>query len=103
MMMLMQAYNPKTVTTVKGGVESLGTLPPKSQVRELSVSAVLKTEQGDITVYLVPDWYLEEQKIALKAGDELEVTGSKVTLGKQAAGRYCQGPQGGRQDHHPPG
>ena len=48
-------------------------------------SAVLKTEQGNITVFLAPDWYLAEQKVSLKAGDELEVTGSKVTLGQQPA------------------
>ena len=36
-----------------------------------------------ITVYLGPDWYLDQRKISLKAGDKLAVTGSKVTLGKQ--------------------
>lgn len=81
-LLLMRLYNPKTITTVTGGVESLGTLPPKSQVEEAIRSAVLKTEQGKITVYLGPDWYLNEQKIALKAGDQVEVTGSKTSLAK---------------------
>lgn len=82
MMILMQIYSPKTVTTVKGGVQSLGTLPPNNPTPGAAVSAVLKTEQGALTIYLVPNWYLEDQKIALKAGDELEVTGSKVSLSK---------------------
>lgn len=82
-LMLVRMYNPKTVTTVKGGVLSLGTIPPKTQEPGTVRSAVLKTEQGDITVYLAPDWYLAEQKISLKAGDQLEVTGSKVTLAGQ--------------------
>lgn len=79
-------YNPQTITTVKGAVESLGTLPP-SAPRMMSAirSAVLKTEQGNITVYLCPDWYLNQQKIPLKVGDRLEVTGSKVTMEGQPA------------------
>jgi len=80
MMILMQTYNPKTVTTVTGGVQSLGTFPPNNPTPGAAVSAVLKTKQGAVTIYLVPNWYLEDQKIALKVGDELEVTGSKVGL-----------------------
>jgi hypothetical protein len=78
--MLARLYNPSTVTTVKGGVLSLETIPPKSQQPGAMQRAVLKMEQGDITVILSPDWYLAEQKISLKAGDQLEVTGSKITL-----------------------
>lgn len=80
-LMLARMYNPNTVTTVKGGVLSLGTVPPHSQDAGTMRSAVLKTEPDDITVFLAPDWYLAEQKISLKAGDQLEVTGSKITLG----------------------
>lgn len=80
--LLIRAYRPQTIATVTGTVESLETLPPKSPLPEAIRSAVLKTEQGKITVYLGPDFYLNEQKIALKAGDELEVTGSKVALAK---------------------
>ncbi|MFH1595142.1 MAG: hypothetical protein ABIG94_02045 [Pseudomonadota bacterium] len=79
---LMRLYNPQTVTTVKGAVESLGTMPP-SGGPTATHSAVLKTDRGNITVYLGPDWYLDQQKISLKAGDKLAVTGSKVTLGGQ--------------------
>jgi hypothetical protein len=78
--MFTRHYDPKTVTTVKGGVESLGSMPPGSQAPAAMRSAVLKTEEGDITVYLGPDWYLDQQKISLKVGDKLEVTGSKITL-----------------------
>jgi hypothetical protein len=81
--MLIRAYNPKTVTTVKGAVQSLRTMPFNSQVPGAMLAAVLKTEQGEITVYLAPAEYLSQLNISLKAGDEVEVTGSKVTLGKQ--------------------
>jgi hypothetical protein len=78
--MLIRMYDPKTVTTVKGGVLSLESIPPQSQEPGTMRSAVMKTEQGDIPVILGPDWYLAEQKIALKAGDQVEVTGSKINL-----------------------
>jgi hypothetical protein len=79
--MLIRRYDPKTVTTVKGGVLSLGAIPPKSDQPGTMRSAVLKTEAGEIMVILGPDWYLAEQKITLKTGDQLEVTGSKINLG----------------------
>jgi hypothetical protein len=33
------------------------------------------TDQGEITLFMVPNWYLDEQKVSLKADDEMEVTG----------------------------
>jgi hypothetical protein len=79
----MRLYNPQTVTTVQGAVESLATAPPKTGRARAMRSAVLKTDQGKITVYLSPDWYLDQEKISLKTGDKLEVTGSKVNIGEQ--------------------
>ena len=80
-------YNPQTVVTVKGQVEKLeevGAMGGGSQdMRHLG--AILKTDQGSIMVHLGPAWYLDQQKLALKAGDALEVTGSKVTLNNQPA------------------
>jgi hypothetical protein len=78
--LLIRMYDPKTVTTVKGVVLSLETIPPQSQQPGAMRSAVLKMEPGEITVCLAPDWFLAEQKISLKAGDRVEVTGSKLNL-----------------------
>jgi len=80
---LMRLYNPQTASTVTGAVESLGTTPSIRGRAMPMRSAVLKTNQGKITVYLSPDWYLDQEKISLKTGDKLEVTGSKVTIGEQ--------------------
>ena len=75
-------YNPQTVATVKGQVESLGSYGmtgwkamPGMQVNGL----LLKTDKGNITVYLGPPSYVRKQGFALKQGDFLEVTGSQVT------------------------
>jgi len=72
-------YDPQTVTTVKGTVEKLEESHMGQAFREL----LLKTDQGSILVYLGPGWYLDEQKFAVKAGDAVEATGSKLTLNNQ--------------------
>jgi hypothetical protein len=74
-------YNPQTVTTVKGTVESLENLRtrmPHARRPMMSRIVVLKTEQGNVTVHLGPLWYVAEEKFPLKVGQALEVTGSKV-------------------------
>jgi hypothetical protein len=77
-------YNPQTVTTVTGQVEKLETLPGRGGGRGLQFrGVVLKTNQGNLMVHLGPGWFLNEQKFVVKAGDKLEVTGSKVTLNNQ--------------------
>jgi hypothetical protein len=75
-------YNPQTVATVKGQVESLGSYGmtgwktmPGMQVQGL----LLKTDQGKMTVHLGPPAYVRNQGFDLKQGDSLEVTGSQVT------------------------
>lgn len=84
--MLMRLYDPKTVTTVKGAVESLETTRPMLRAAAETIRyVVLKMEAGTIKVYLAPDWYLDQEKVSLKVGDKLEVTGSKVTINKQPA------------------
>ena len=79
-------YNPQTVATVAGQVEKLEDLPSMGggmgqgmQYRGFT----LKTDQGSLMVLLGPGWYLDEKKLAVKVGDKVEVTGSKVTLNDQ--------------------
>jgi hypothetical protein len=82
----LQGYDPQTVTTVKGQVDSLGSygmtgwrVAPGMRTQGL----VLKTEQGNVTVNLGPPWYVHKQDFTFKPGDALEVTGSKVARDDQ--------------------
>lgn len=70
-------YNPQTVTTIKGTVESLG---PKGRRRQHE-SRIIKTDQGSILVHLGPTRYMNQLQIQLNPGDAVEVTGSKVEMG----------------------
>ena len=80
-------YNPQTVTTVKGTVEKLEeiNMGRGSGMGMKFREVLLKTDKGSIMVHLGPSWYLDQQKFAVKAGDNLEVTGSQVTLNNQPA------------------
>ena len=81
-------YNPQTVTTVTGQVETLEELPSMGGGGGMGMNfrgVRLKTDQGSLIVHLGPAWYLDQEKFAVKAGDTLEITGSKVTLNNQPA------------------
>jgi len=76
-----QLYDPKTVVTVQGQVESLETAAaqgrqgPAQQLR-------LKTAAGTVLVHLGPAAALAQQNFAPKVGDTLIITGSKLTTGQ---------------------
>ena len=75
-------------TTITGQVESLGSYGTSSW-RSLPGMAVqgliLKTEHGNIEVYLGPPSYVTKQKFTLQKGDTLKVKGFKVIRKDQAA------------------
>ena len=75
-------------TTITGQVESLGSYRLASW-RSLPGMAVqgliLKTESGNIEVYLGPPSYVTKQKFMLQKGDTLEVNGFKVVHEHQTA------------------
>ncbi len=81
-------YDANTVTKVSGTIVTLRTLPPfkkaAAAVGETRV-ADIKTKQGLLTVFLGPEWFLQQEKVSLKVGDRLEATGSKVNFGEQPA------------------
>ena len=75
-------YDAQTEVTVKGQVTEVGTYPSMGPGAAQGMNyrgVILKTDQGDLKVHLGPAWYMDEQKLALKKGDTLEVTGAKTT------------------------
>jgi len=71
-------YDPKTVATVSGTIESVA-MVEKGQGH--GVHATLKTDQGTIEVDLGPSSYVDAQLVKIAAGDAVAVTGSKITRG----------------------
>jgi hypothetical protein len=72
-------YDAKTVDKVTGEVATVDTITP---MRGMSggVHVALKTEQGEVSVHLGPQWYLENQDVKIEPGDRVEITGSRVTV-----------------------
>jgi hypothetical protein len=78
-------YDPKTVETVSGEITGVEKFAP---VRGMSqgVHITLKTDQGaSLSVHLGPELYVNQQTVALRKGDKVQVRGSRVTFqGKPA-------------------
>jgi|SRR5579864_716 len=72
-------YNPATEITVKGSVEAVN--QQTSAQGWGGTHIILKTEKETFDVHVGPSWFLTEHNFSLAKGDQIEVTGSKVTIG----------------------
>jgi len=72
-------YDPATVETVTGTIESVDRIVPMKGMSR-GVRPTLKTEKGPLSVHLGPEWYVGRLDNALKKGDAVEVKGSRVTF-----------------------
>jgi hypothetical protein len=77
-------YDPKTVETVTGDVVKVDRITPMRGMSS-GVHLVVKTDKGDVSVHLGPQWYLENQDVKIEPKDKVEIKGSRVTLQGQPA------------------
>lgn len=77
-------YNPSTVETVTGKVVAVSKMTPMKGMGP-GIHLDLQTQKETLSVHLGPAWYLERQDTRVEKGDQLEVTGSLVTVGGKAA------------------
>src|SRR5690242_7335190 len=75
-------YDAKHVMTLKGTVERVEKIVPMEGMGE-GVYFMLKTSSDTIPVHLGPKEFVEKQPIQFFAGNEVEVTGSKVSCNGQ--------------------
>jgi len=71
-------YNPSTETTVKGTVEAVDQATGRRGFNGTHLE--LKTADGVYSVHLGPSSYIANQGFSFAKNDEIEVTGSKVTM-----------------------
>ncbi len=77
-------YNPATVETISGTVESVDKITPMKGMYS-GIHVMLKTDKETISVHLGPEWYIERLDTKIEKGDKIEVKGSRVTMmGKPA-------------------
>lgn len=75
-------FDPKSVVTIHGTIASLTEVTPMKGMG-MGVHVMLKTDAETVDVHLGPVWYLESQDADLKAGDTIEVRGSRVEIDKR--------------------
>lgn len=81
-------FDPNTVETLHGTVVSVEQIHGQGcgQGRRgrggkgYGVHLTLKTSDGQIPVHVGPNWFLDQQRLTIAQGDELEVTGSRVVF-----------------------
>ena len=77
-------YNPATVETISGTVESVDKITPMRGMY-YGIHLQLKTDKETISVHLGPGWYIERLDTKIEKGDNIQVKGSRVTMmGKPA-------------------
>lgn len=77
-------FDAKTMTTINGEIMSLARFTPMKGMTA-GVHMKVKTAAETLDVHLGPAWYLESQEADLKAGDKVEVKGSRITYEKKPA------------------
>jgi hypothetical protein len=77
-------YDPATVETVSGTVESINKITPMKGMNS-GIHLVLKTDKETIDIHLGPEWYIERQDVKIEKGDKIEVKGSRVTFNGKPA------------------
>ncbi len=78
-----QMYNPQTVEKLDGKIESIEKVTAGRMDIPARVLLKLKTAKETLTIYLGPDWYLEQQPAKLSPGDYLQVRGSRIMMNNQ--------------------
>ncbi|HET6515740.1 MAG TPA: hypothetical protein VFG09_11320 [Thermodesulfovibrionales bacterium] len=77
-------YNPATVETISGTVESVDKITPMKGMYS-GIHIMLKTEKETMDVHLGPEWYIERLDTKIEKGDKIEVKGSRVTISGKPA------------------
>lgn len=77
-------YNPATVETISGVVESVNQVTP---VKGMSpgIELIVKTDKETIPVHLGPAYYIERLDVKIEKGDKVEVKGSRATFSGKPA------------------
>lgn len=70
-------YDSTTVETLRGTVQRVEKIIPMKGMGS-GVHLILKTDSEMIPVQMGPTWYVEKQAAQIRAGDLVEVTGSRV-------------------------
>jgi DNA/RNA endonuclease YhcR with UshA esterase domain len=75
-------YDPAKAETVSGEVVSVEQVTPVRRMG-MGIAVTLKTAEGNLSVHLGPQWFIERQDIKIVPGDTVEIKGVKAVRGDQ--------------------
>ena len=78
-------WDAATVANVEGVIQEVTKTAPNERGRGVGLHATLKTDAETLELLLGPAWFAEQQGLRLKAGDHVEVKGSRVSLAGKPA------------------
>jgi hypothetical protein len=70
-------YDPSTAERVSGEVVKVERVTGRG--RSGGVHLLVKTDKETTPVHVAPQWFLNDRNIAFKAGDKVDVSGSRIT------------------------
>lgn len=76
-------YDPKTETTIKGTIQEVQ--EHTGRRGQTGTHLLLATDAGPLEVHVGPSAYLAKKQFSFAKGDEIQVLGSKVSLGGKDA------------------
>lgn len=71
-------FNANTVETLGGTVEAVETISMGTKMAT-GIHLKVKAKNETVSVHLGPSWYLDNQDIQFKKGDNITVTGSRIS------------------------
>ncbi|WP_350285346.1 hypothetical protein [uncultured Croceitalea sp.] len=77
-------FDKSTVETFTAMVQNIQTIA-RAEKKAYGIHLDVKNEQEEINVHLGPAWYLDDQKFQFSKGDELVITGSRITYVEKPA------------------
>ncbi len=72
-------YDADTIETIEGEVVEVTYNPGRRNAARMGVHMMVATDSDTMSVHLGPVWYLEQQEEKIEKGDQLTITGSRIT------------------------
>lgn len=72
-------FNPDSIQTVSGKVIAVNKIAPMD-TEDYGISLFVDTGSEEIFAHLGPSWFLDTEPMQFQTGDNIEVTGSRITM-----------------------
>lgn len=72
-------FNPDSVETIEGEVVGVTYNPGRRNAVRMGVHMMVATDVDSMSVHLGPVWFMEQQEEKIEKGDQVIITGSRIT------------------------